>query len=93
MSDKSLMHGGEESYGGIVSAKQPNKGEQLPAEAAERRPPTEERTLQRNPHRTPSRINGPNELRRARGRTMGETLQPHPSVRQSANIRGRNRVR
>jgi len=32
MSDKTLMHGGGESYSGIVPAKQPNKSEQSPAE-------------------------------------------------------------
>ena len=32
MSDKSFMHGGGESYSGIVPAKQPNKSEPSPAE-------------------------------------------------------------
>jgi hypothetical protein len=38
MSGKSLMHDGEESYCGVVPAKQPNKGEKSPAEAVEGRP-------------------------------------------------------
>ncbi len=42
MSGKSLMHGGEESYSGVVPTKQPNKSERSPAEAVEGRPLTKE---------------------------------------------------
>ena len=38
MSGKSLVNGGGESYGGVVSAKQPNQGGQPPAEVVEGRP-------------------------------------------------------
>jgi hypothetical protein len=70
MSDKTLMHGGGESYSGIVPAKQPNKSEQSPAEdpegAPEGRPLTKENTQEPNPCRTPSRENGPSRLARVR---------------------------
>jgi len=70
MSDKTLMHGGGESYSGIVPAKQPNKSEQSPAEdpegAPEGRPLTKENTQEPNPCRTPSRENGPSGLARVR---------------------------
>ena len=42
MSGKSLMHGGGESYCGIVSTKQSNKSGGPPAEAVEKRPQTKE---------------------------------------------------
>jgi radical SAM superfamily enzyme YgiQ (UPF0313 family) len=42
MSDKSLMHGGGESYSGVVPTKQPNKSGPSPAEVAEGRPLTKE---------------------------------------------------
>jgi len=66
MSDKSLMHGGGESYSGVVPAKQPNKSGQPPAEAVEGRPLTKENTQQPNPYRTPSRESGPSGLERVR---------------------------
>jgi hypothetical protein len=59
MSGKSLMHGGEESYCGVVPTKQPNKSERSPAEVAEGRPQTKENTPQPNSHRTRSRESGP----------------------------------
>jgi len=78
MSGKSLMHGQGEC---VVPTKQPNKGGEPPAEAAEGRPLTKENTLQPNPCRTPSREN------RAKwagvcapGRTEGGE-QPRPSAR------------
>ena len=46
MSDKSHMHGGGESYSGVVPAKQPNKSGQPPAEVVEGRPLTKENTEQ-----------------------------------------------
>src|SRR5712692_7999048 len=66
MSDKSLMHGGGESYSGVVPAKQPNKSGQPPAEVVEGRPPTKENTQEPNPCRTPSRESGPSGLARVR---------------------------
>jgi group II intron reverse transcriptase/maturase len=66
MSGKTLMHGGEESYGGVVPTKQPNKGERSPAEGAEGRPQTEENTQEPNLCRTPSRESGPTGLARVR---------------------------
>ena len=66
MSDKSLMHGGGESYSGVVPAKQPNKSGQPPAEAVEGRPLTKENTQQPNPYRTPSRESGSSGLERVR---------------------------
>ena len=66
MSDKALMHGGGESYSGIVPTKQPNKSGRPPAEVAEGRPPTKENTQEPNPCRTPSRENGPSGLARVR---------------------------
>ena len=44
MSYKAQMHGGGESYSGIVSAKQPNEGRGGPQEVVERRPLTKENT-------------------------------------------------
>jgi hypothetical protein len=38
------MHGGGESYSGVVPTKQPNKSGQPPAEAVEGRPLTKENT-------------------------------------------------
>ena len=95
MSDTSLVHGGGESYCGIVPAKPPNKSEGSPAEAVEGRPQTKENTQQPNPCRTPSRGSGPSGLERVREAAKGEG-QPYPDVRFDAkhpNIRGKNRVR
>src|SRR5208282_6407588 len=66
-SGKSLMHGGGETYCGIVPTKQPNKGGEPSAEVAEGRPWTKENMFQPNPCRTPSRNRGPKELERVRG--------------------------
>jgi RNA-directed DNA polymerase len=66
MSDKSLMHGGGESYSGVVPAKQPNKSGPPLTEAVEGRPLTKENTQQPNPYRTPSRESGPSGLERVR---------------------------
>jgi len=66
MSDKSLVHGGGESYSGIVPTKQPNESEGSPAEAGEGRPLTKENTRQPNPYRTPSRESGRSGLERVR---------------------------
>jgi hypothetical protein len=97
MSGKSLMHGGGESYCGVVSTKQPNKSGEPPAEAVEKRPQTKENTQQPNLCRTPSRESGPSGLERVRevARKDGK-LHPYPDARFDAkysHIRGRNRVR
>jgi len=55
MSGKSFMNDGGESYCGVVSAKQPNKGGASPAEVVEKRPQTKENTQQPNLGRTQSR--------------------------------------
>ena len=66
MSHKTHMHGGGESYSGVVPAKQPNKSGRPPAEAVEGRPLTKENMDQQNLGRTQSRENGQNELDRVR---------------------------
>ena len=66
MSDKSHMHGGGESYCGVVPTKQPNKSGRPPEEAVEGRPQTKENTQEPNPCRTPSRESGPSGLARVR---------------------------
>ena len=81
MSGKTLMHGGGESYSGILPTKQPNKSGRPPAEAVEGRPLTKENTQEPNPRRTPSRESGPSGLERVRqappqhgGTTLGERV-------------------
>ena len=66
MSDKSLTHGGGESYCGILPTKQLNKSDQTPAEAVEERPKAKENTQQPNLGRTPSRENRKSGLERVR---------------------------
>jgi hypothetical protein len=66
MSGKSLMHDGGESSWGIVPAKQPNQGEESPAEVVEGRPQAKENTPQSNPCRTLSRVSGSSGLERVR---------------------------
>jgi len=66
MSDKSLTHGGGESYSGVVPAKQPNKSERSPAEVVEGRPLAKENTQEPNLCRTPSRESGSTGLARVR---------------------------
>ena len=66
MSDKSTMHGGGESYSGVVPAKQPNKGGKPQEEAVEGRPLVKENTEQSDQCRTQSRESGPNGLGRVR---------------------------
>src|SRR5713226_1300928 len=66
MSDKSTMHGGGESYSGVVPTKQPNKGGKPQAEVVEERPLAKENTEQSNPCRTQSRESGSNGLERVR---------------------------
>ena len=66
MSGKSTMHGGGESYSGVVPAKQPNKSGRPQAEVVEERPLAKENTEQSNQCRTQSRESGPNGLGRVR---------------------------
>jgi len=66
MSDKSIMHGGGESYRGVVPAKQLNKSGKPRAEAVEGRPLAKENTEQSNQCRTQSWESGSNGLARVR---------------------------
>ena len=66
MSYKAHMHGGGESYSGVVPAKQPNKSGRPPAEVVEERPLTKENMDQLNLYRIQSRESGPNGLDRVR---------------------------
>ena len=66
MSGKTLMHGGGESYSGVVPSKQPNKGGRPSAEDVEGRPLAKENTEQSNQRRTQSRGSGCNGLERVR---------------------------
>src|ERR1039457_6275540 len=66
MSYKAHMHGGGESYSGVVPAKQPNKSGRPPAEVVEERPLSKENMDQLNLYRTQSRESGPNGLDRVR---------------------------
>jgi len=66
MSHKTHMHGGGESYSGVVPAKQPNKSGRPPAEVVEGRPLTKENTDQPNLFRIQSRESGSNGLDRVR---------------------------
>ena len=86
MSYKTQMHGGGESYSGIVPAKQPNEGQGGPQEAVEGRPLTKENAEEPNPHRTPCRASGPSGLDRVReaarkdGKLRFTALLHHVSV-------------
>ena len=84
MSYKSHMHGGGESYSGIVPAKQPNKSGRPPAEAGEGRTLTKENMDQQSLCRTQSRESGTSELDRVREAARMCASTP--------NIQGRNRV-
>src|SRR5215831_11076946 len=66
MSHESHMHGGGESYSGVLPAKQSNKSGRPPAKAVEERPLTKENMDQPNLCRTPSRERGPSGLDRVR---------------------------
>ena len=85
MSYKAHMHGGGESYSGVVPAKQPNKSGRPPAEVVEERPLTKENMDQLNLYRTQSRESGPNGLDRVR--EAARACASTPNI-----IRGRNRV-
>jgi hypothetical protein len=82
MSGKSHMHGGGESYHGVVPTKQPNQGGEPLAEAAEGRPLTKENTPQSNPYRTPSRESGPTGLARVREAALFASMPNIPYPRQ-----------
>jgi len=66
MSDKAHMHGGGESYSGIVPSKQPNEDQGGSQEVVEGRPLTKENMGEPNSCRTPSRESEPNGLDRVR---------------------------
>jgi RNA-directed DNA polymerase len=88
MSHKPLMHGGGESYSGVVPAKQPNKGGGPLAEVVEGRPLAKENAEQHNLYRTPSRKSGPSGLERVReaarkdGKLRFTALLHHVSIEQ-----------
>src|SRR3974390_3100042 len=86
MSDKSLMQGGEESYCGVVPAKQPNKSESSPAEAVEGRRQTKENTQEPNPCRTPSRESGPSGLGRVRDAARKDSKQKFTALLHHVSI-------
>ena len=71
MSDKTHMDGSGESYSDIVPMKRSNESRGGQKETVEGRPLTEENTEECNPHRTPSRENGPSGLDRVRGAAKG----------------------
>ncbi len=66
MSYKTQMHGGGESYRGVVPAKQPNEGRGGPQEVVEGRPRTKENMEEPNSCRTQRRGSEPNGLDRVR---------------------------
>ena len=66
MSDKTLMYGRRESYGGIVLMKRSNESQGVPKEIVEGRPPAKENAEESNPCRTQSRESGPSGLDRVR---------------------------
>jgi RNA-directed DNA polymerase len=66
MSYKTGMHGGRESYSGIVPAKHPNQTGGPAAEDVEGRPLAKENTGEPNPLRAQDRGGGPNGLARVR---------------------------
>ena len=72
MSDKTHMHGGGESYSGVVPTKQPNKDGRPSAEVVEGRPLTKENAEQSNQRRTPSRESGLSGLDRVRQAAKGD---------------------
>jgi group II intron reverse transcriptase/maturase len=86
MSDESLMHGGEESYCGVVPTKQPNKSEPSPAEAVEERPQTKENTQEPNPYRTPRRESGPSGLERVRAAAKKDRQQKFTALLHHVSI-------
>lgn len=66
MSNKTRMNGGEESYSGVVPAKQPNEGLGRSKEAVEGRALTKENMEQPDSYRTPGRESEPSGLDRVR---------------------------
>lgn len=86
MSGESHTHGGEESYCGVVPAKQPNKSEKSPAEVAEGRTQTKENTQESNPCRTPSRESGPRGLARVREAARKDSKQKFTSLLHHVSI-------
>ena len=86
MSDKSLMHGGEESYSGILAAKQPNKSGKPPAEVVEGRLLTKENTQEPNRCRTPSREKGPTGLARVRVAAKKDSQQKFTALLHHVSI-------
>jgi RNA-directed DNA polymerase len=86
MSGKFLMHGGEESYCGVVPTKRPNKSEETPAEAVEGRPQTKENTQEPNLCRTPSRESGQSGLVRVREAAKQDSKQKFTALLHHVSI-------
>ena len=78
MSDKTHMHGSQESYSGIVPAKRSNEGRGGPKEIAEGRPVTKENTEEPNLYRTQNRENRPSGLDRVREAAVRFAWQQSP---------------
>ena len=86
MSGKALMNGSEESYCGVVPAKQPNKGGGPPAEVVEERPQTEENTQEPNLCRTQRRESGPTGLARVREAAKTDSKQKFTALLHHVSI-------
>jgi RNA-directed DNA polymerase len=86
MSQESSMHGGGESYSGVVPTRQPNESGKPPEEVVEGRLLTEENTTRPNPYRTPCRGSGHSGLGRVReaakadGKVRFTALMHHVSI-------------
>src|ERR1700685_1076632 len=72
MSHKTHMHGGGESYSGVVPMKRSNAGRGGPKEIVEGRPLAKENMEEHDPCRTQSRESGPNGLDRVRQAAKGD---------------------
>ena len=79
MSYKTQMHGGGESYSGVVPTKRSNEGLGRPKEIVEGRLPTKENMEQPNSRRTQSRESEPSGLDRVRASEVGTVcvMWPH----------------
>ena len=86
MSDKTHVHGGGESYSGIVPTKQSNEGGGGPKEIVEGRPLTKENAEEPNPYRTPSRESGPSGLDRVRQAAKGDAKMRFTALLHHVNI-------
>jgi RNA-directed DNA polymerase len=86
MSYKTHMHGGGESYSGIVPAKRSNEGQGGPKEIVEGRSLTKENTEKPNPCRTQSREGGSSGLDRVREAAKGDKQLRFTALLHHVNI-------